>query len=141
MIVIMSLTYDSGLVAFIVLNFLSNNLQINRLVRFNLQQAILVDVGLIVPGLLSGIAAVIIPYFGVTLSPEITLITSTATFGFFLVLITYACLSSLAGVTPNKIPLISERVEKRMPKMSDLFDAMNEARGRDQNGPKGPKPK
>ena len=54
----------SGIIAFFALNFLSQNLQLNRLVRFNIRQAIFIDIALIFPSLLSGIAAYALPEIG-----------------------------------------------------------------------------
>lgn len=54
----------SGIIAFFALNFLSQNLQLNRLVRFNIRQAIFIDIALIFPSLLSGIAAYVLPEIG-----------------------------------------------------------------------------
>lgn len=111
----------SGLIAFFALSVLSNNMRLNRLVRFNIQQAIFLDIGLIVPGLLGGIGTVGLPYLGVTVPEELSAILSTVTFVVFSALILYSCASSLLGVVPNKIPYISERVELRVPTAA-MFD-------------------
>ena len=42
----------SGLILFFAFNAVSNNLQLNRLVRFNIQQAIFIDISLIIPGII-----------------------------------------------------------------------------------------
>ena len=112
----------SGLFAFFALSFLSGNMRLNRLVRFNMQQAILVDIALIIPGLLGGLATYILPnVLGIPISPEMVMQSSTFTFLVTSVVILYSCASSLAGVVPDKVPIISERVEKRVPS-ADMFN-------------------
>ena len=49
----------SGLILFYFFNLFSNNLQLNRLVRFNIQQAIFIDIALIIPGILGSVVGVI----------------------------------------------------------------------------------
>ena len=51
----------SGFLAFFTLSFLSGNPKINRLIRFNLQQSIFLDIALIFPGLLLGISRAVAP--------------------------------------------------------------------------------
>lgn len=111
----------SGLIAFFALNTLSNNMQLNRIVRFNIQQAILLDIALIVPGVLGGLCGILLPAAGVEVPQSLTMAASTATFVSFSALILYSVASSLAGITPAKIPFISERVENRVP-TADMFD-------------------
>lgn len=112
----------SGLVAFFALNIISNNLQLNRLIRFNLQQAILLDIALIIPGLIGGTFSAVLP--GLANSPEIYYNTSTLTFALILMILGYCTASSLAGVTPNKLPIVSSQVEARMPSISNFLDNM-----------------
>ena len=111
----------SGLIAFFALGALSNNLRLNRLVRFNIQQAISLDIGLILPGLIGGIGNIGLPYLGVTVPGDVSVTLQTLTFFVFSAAILYACVSSLLGTVPNKIPLISDRVERRVLKAS-MFD-------------------
>ena len=54
----------SGLIAFFALNYLSRNLQLNRLVRFNIRQAIFIDIALIFPGIITGFIEVVLPSLG-----------------------------------------------------------------------------
>jgi hypothetical protein len=44
--------YYTGLVAFFLFNSIASNLKLNRLVRFNIQQAIFLDIALIFPGII-----------------------------------------------------------------------------------------
>lgn len=113
----------SGFVAFFALNILSGNLRINRLVRYNMQQAIFVDIALIIPGLLSGLTAVVAGAAGVNVGlPEgVAPLMSSAVFVSLLLVLTYCTVSSLLGIEPNKIPLISDRVSQTMPTI-DMFD-------------------
>jgi hypothetical protein len=52
-------------VAYGALSFLSANPRLNRLVRFNMQQAIFVDIALLFPGLLLGVSTAFLPALGV----------------------------------------------------------------------------
>ena len=124
----------SGLFAFFALSFFSGNMKLNRLIRFNMQQAILVDIALIIPGLLGGLATYCLPnVLGIPISPDMVMQSSTLTFLLISLVIIYSCASSLAGVVPDKVPLISERVEKRVP-TADMFNEEGEFVGRDGKG-------
>ena len=124
----------SGLFAFFALSFLSGNMKLNRLIRFNMQQAILVDIALIIPGLLGGLATYILPnVLGIPISPEMIMQSSSLTFLLVSLVIIYSCASSLAGIVPDKVPIISERVEKRVPS-ADMFNEEGEFVGRDSQG-------
>lgn len=128
-VVILALLYTlyrsipfSGFAAFLALNFLSNNPRLNRLVRFNMQQAIFVDIALILPGILSGIGQVALG----ALSPEAkelfpSELFSDAIFFTLLISLAYCSISSLLGYTPDKLPVISQYVSDRMPTI-DMFD-------------------
>ncbi len=111
----------SGLIAFFALGALSSNMRLNRLVRFNIQQAISLDIALILPSLLGGVGVIGLPYLGVTVPDEVKVTLSTLTFFLFSAAILYSCLSSLLGIVPNKIPFVSDGVERRVPKAS-MFD-------------------
>ena len=111
----------SGFIAFLALNVLSGNPGINRLVRFNMQQAIFLDIALFFPGLIGAVLALIAGGAGVQLPTAFTELGSDLIFGALLLTIAYASISSLLGLTPNKIPLISQAVEDRMPSI-DMFD-------------------
>jgi hypothetical protein len=111
----------SGLLAYLALNFSASNLSLNKLVRFNMQQAIFVDIALFLPGLLAAATGFIASGAGFELPPGVTELGSDAVFGALLLTITYASVSSAFGITPDKIPFISQRVEDRMPTI-DMFD-------------------
>ena len=105
-----------GFIAFFALNFLSTNPGINKLIRFNMQQAIFLDIFLFFPGLLAALYAVVVQGVGgVQIPPAVTEIGSDAVFFTLLVAIGYATVSSLLGQTPDKIPVIGKLVADRMP--------------------------
>lgn len=123
-----------GFIAFFALNFLSGNPRINRLIRFNMQQAIFVDIALFFPGLIAAVYSLIGQGLGFELPLSITEIGTDAIFAVLLVTIAYATISSLLGITPDKIPFLSQAVNDRMP-TTDMFDEQgrfNPRRGMDQ---------
>jgi len=110
----------SGLVAFFALNILSNNPGINRLVRYNMQQAIFLDIGLFFPGLVTGLLGFALKGANVELPTSVVQLGTDAIFVTLLVALAYCSVSSLLGITPDKLPLISGAVTKRMPSV-DMF--------------------
>jgi Chloroplast import apparatus Tic20-like/EF-hand domain pair len=108
-----------GLIAFFTLSFLSGNPSINRLIRFNMQQAIYLDIALVIPGLIGAVIEIV---GGGKTSPALFELGSDAIFGLILLTIGYTTISSLLGVTPDKIPLISPAANARIPSI-DMFDA------------------
>lgn len=111
-----------GLVAYLGLNTLTGNFKINRLVRFNMKQAIYLDIALFVPGLIASLSSVIGSGIGVEVPSVISEVGSDAVFVALVASIGYSVVSSLLGVTPDKIPQISNSVNERMPSI-DMFDA------------------
>lgn len=111
----------SGFVAFFALNFLSSNPGFNRLIRFNMQQAIFLDIALFFPGLLAAIVGVVASGAGAEFSPAFNELANDVVFGTLLLTVAYSSISSLLGITPDKIPFISQAVEDRMPTV-DMFD-------------------
>ena len=107
-----------GFIAFFALSFLSGNPRINRLIRFNMQQAIYLDIALFFPGLIAAVYSLV----GGGLPISVTALGSNVLFLTLLATLAYTTVSSLLGITPNKIPLISEAVEQRMPTV-DMFDS------------------
>ena len=110
-----------GFIAFFALNLLSGNPTINRLIRYNMQQAIFLDIALFIPALIGAIFGLLGSAVGIGLSPGLLELGSDALLVVMILSVTYASVSSLLGITPDKIPLISEAVDKRMPN----FDIMN----------------
>lgn len=112
----------SGFVAFFALNFLSGNPSINRLVRYNMQQAIFIDIALFFPSLILGVGGLIANGAGGgALPPGVSEIFSDVIFGTLLVMLGYCVVSSAFGREPDGIPLISDAVKDRMPTI-DMFD-------------------
>jgi hypothetical protein len=110
-----------GFIAFFALNSLSGNPTINRLVRFNMQQAIYLDIALFFPGLLAALYALVGQGLGFELPPAVIELGSDALFFTVLATLGYTSISSLLGVTPDKIPLVSKASNDRMPTI-EMFD-------------------
>uniref|UniRef100_A0A6U0Q2Q4 EF-hand domain-containing protein n=1 Tax=Eucampia antarctica TaxID=49252 RepID=A0A6U0Q2Q4_9STRA len=111
----------SGFAAFFALSFLSGNPSLNRLVRFNMQQAIYVDIALFFPGLITGLSSFILQQAGVTLPPGVSELSYDLIFASLVLTLAYCTISSVFGIEPDKIPLISNAVKDRMPTI-DMFD-------------------
>jgi hypothetical protein len=86
-----------------------------------MQQAIFVDIALFIPGLLVAATGLLASGAGFELPTGVTELGSDVVFGAVLLTVAYASVSSALGITPNKIPFISQRVEDRMPTI-DMFD-------------------
>jgi len=110
----------SGLIAFFALDFLSNNPRINRLVRYNMQQAIFLDIALFFPGLATGLIGLGLGAMKVELPQLAVQLGTDAIFVGVLLALGYCTVSSILGVVPDKVPLISGRVTQRMPS-ADMF--------------------
>ena len=111
----------SGFIAFFALNILSNQLGINRLIRFNMQQAIFLDVFLFIPGFIASVGALVLNGLGVTIPAIAAQIGNDAIFVTLVAAIGYSVVSSLLGITPDKIPGVSDQVNARIPTL-DMFD-------------------
>uniref|UniRef100_A0A7S4J8K4 EF-hand domain-containing protein n=1 Tax=Odontella aurita TaxID=265563 RepID=A0A7S4J8K4_9STRA len=111
----------SGFVAFFALNILSSVGGINRLVRYNMQQAIFLDIALFFPGLIGGVISAI---GGDVIPTGVSEIGTDAIFVSLLAVLGYCSVSSLLGITPDKIPLISQSVTDRMPTIDNFDDEL-----------------
>lgn len=118
----------SGFVAFFALSSLSSNLSTNRLVRFNAQQALYLDFALFVPGLVMALAGAASSGLGLSIPPVIGELSSDAVFVTLIAALGYSAVSSLLGVTPDKIPFLSESVNKRVP-TADMIQFIDPATG------------
>ena len=114
----------SGLVAFFLLNILTNNLKLNRLIRFNMQQAIFFDIALIFPGLFGSIGTIIAKQGEFEIPKLIGDLGSTATFLIISAGIIYSMGSSLLGIVPDKVPIISDRAKLRVPTAEDVLKSL-----------------
>ena len=126
----------SGFVAFFAIQFLSANTKLNRLIRFNLNQAIFVDIALIFPGLIGGIGKAALPGLGVELPAGLGETLTDGVFFALLATLAYCAISSLLGEEPNKLPLISKTVNDRMPTI-DMFNDEGFFIGRPRKGNRG----
>merc|ERR1712222_40916 len=117
-----------GFMAFFALSTLSSNLSANRLVRFNAQQAVYLDLALFVPGLFIALAGAASSVLGLSFPPVIGELSRDAVFVTLLATIGYSAISSLFGVTPDKIPFLSELVNKRVP-TGDMIQFIDPATG------------
>jgi hypothetical protein len=129
-----------GFLSFFGLTFLSENPKVNRLVRFNAQQAVFLDIALFAPALIAALGAGLLNQVGVSLPASITELSNDAMFLALLAAIGYSTVSSLLGETPNKLPFISKRVEDRMIS-PDLFDENGRFAPFDEDGNLKKKPK
>jgi len=112
-----------GFIAFFALSALSSNLSINRLIRFNMQQAIFLDIALFFPGLFASLYALLFSSM-VQLPASATEIGSDLVFFGIVATVTYSSISSLLGITPDKIPIVSQAAADRMPNIdADMFDS------------------
>jgi Ca2+-binding EF-hand superfamily protein len=114
-----------GFLCFFALNVLSGNPSINRQIRFNMQQAIYLDIALFIPALLGALVQLVGSQTGAQFPPILGEYGSDALLAAMVLSVTYASVSSLLGVTPDKIPLISEAVERRMPTFEIMDDQGN----------------
>merc|ERR1712157_125951 len=101
----------SGFIAFFALSTLSSNFSINRLIRFNMQQAIFLDIALFFPGILLAINQLI----GSKIPASIAEFFSDSVFISLILVLAYCVTSSFLGIIPDKIPIISQTVSNRMP--------------------------
>jgi hypothetical protein len=110
-----------GFLAFFGLSFLSTNPSLNRLVRFNMQQAINLDIALFVPGFLAFLYGAAASNLPLNLPTEAIEYGSDAVVLAMIATIAYASASSLLGKTPDKLPFMSQATQDRMisPEMFD----------------------
>ena len=93
------------LVAFFGLSILSSSPQVNKLVRFNMQQAINLDIALILPGVLGALTSASLGQDAYKLVP-LSQAGSDVVFVAMLVAVAYSVGASAGGVFPNKLPLL-----------------------------------
>ena len=88
----------SGFVLFIGLSFFTRNSGLPRFVRFNIQQALLLDIALIIPGL-----------FGAVPVPgELAVVGSNFIFYTWVLVVGYSFFCNVRGKTPDQVPVLSE---------------------------------
>mmetsp|Transcript_4955 Transcript_4955/g.11832 ORF Transcript_4955/g.11832 Transcript_4955/m.11832 type:complete len:392 (-) Transcript_4955:90-1265(-) len=111
----------SGFLAFFALSFLSSDLSLNRLVRFNIQQAIYLDFALFVPGLMAALLGAVGSGLGLPGTGVVTEYLSDGVVLGTLATIAYASATSLLGSTPDQVPFVSGAAKSRMV-TPDMFD-------------------
>jgi len=115
----------SGLICFFALSFLSGNLSINRLIRFNMQQSIFLDIALFFPGLFGALYGILFSNV-LPLPQAVTVLGNDAVFFGLLLTIGYCTVSSLLGIAPDKIPLLSDAVSARMPTVDSFSNNLQD---------------
>ena len=88
------------IIAFLALSVLSRNPDLPRPLRFNMQQALLLDIALILPSLL-GQLQIPLPGFLAASGSNFVYIAMIGSVG-------YSLVSNLTGKVPDKIPIVSE---------------------------------
>ena len=88
----------SGFVLFIGLSFFTRNSGLPRFVRFNIQQALLLDITLIIPGL----------FGAVPLPRDLAVVGSNFVFYFWVLVVGYSVFCNVRGKTPDQVPVLSE---------------------------------
>ncbi|CAM9610628.1 unnamed protein product [Choristocarpus tenellus] len=94
------------LVVFILLTIFARQPGVPRLIRFNIQQAILVDLGLVLFSLLDSLLSFLVPMGEASFT--------NFTFYCLMAAILYATTENMSGRVPNQIPLISAVAEMQI---------------------------
>ncbi|CAM9471350.1 unnamed protein product, partial [Sphacelaria rigidula] len=105
------------LIGFFGLSSLSNNPQINKLVRFNMRQAINLDIALILPGIVGALASASLGNDAYKLAP-LTNAGSDVVFVALLAAVAYSVGSSAFGEFPNKLPFFG-RINRENPEQEE----------------------
>jgi hypothetical protein len=121
----------SGFIAALSLSFLSGIPRINRLIRFNMLQAIYLDIALFVPGLISILVGGASQLTGQQVPLDAVATASNVLFFASLSAILYASASSLAGQEPDKIPVVSTTVKRLLPTVEMMKEWMDEIKEND----------
>jgi len=90
----------AGLILFVGLSYFTRNQGLSRFVRFNIQQALLLDILLIIPGVFGG-ASRMFPV-------ELQIIGSNFVFYLMALIVAYSWAQVAQGKTPDQVPILSE---------------------------------
>ena len=90
----------AGLILFIGLSTFTRNQGLSRFVRFNIQQALLLDILLIIPGVLGG-ATRMFP-------AELQVVGSNFVFYVMALVVSYSWVQIAQGRNPDQVPILSE---------------------------------
>ena len=96
----------AGLILFIGLSVFTRNAGLSRFVRFNIQQALLLDIVLIIPGLFETVTRL----FPI----ELQAMGTNFVFYFWVLVVGYAWFNIAQGKTPNAVPIISQAAEMQI---------------------------
>lgn len=96
----------AGLIFFFGLSFFTRNQGLSRFVRFNIQQAILLDIVLIIPSFLGD--------FGKVFPIELQAMGTNFVFYLWVLVVGYAWANIALGKTPNAVPILSEAAEMQI---------------------------
>ena len=95
-----------GLVLFIGLSAFSRNAGLSRFVRFNIQQALLLDIVLIIPSFFGGFAR--------SLPSSISVMGSNFVFYLWVAVVAYAWFNIVQGKVPNEVLVLSEAADMQI---------------------------
>eukprot|EP00903_Cladosiphon_okamuranus_P012926 g12069.t1 len=96
----------SGLILFFGLQWYAGKPEVNKLVRYNLRQAVLIDIAMFFPSILAFIVSAVLGEDAAKLGPIAT-VGSDVVFVTVVVCVLYSIGSSALGVLPDKLPVIS----------------------------------
>jgi len=117
----------AGLITFLSLKVLTNNYSVNRLVRFNIQQSILLDMALILPGILQYILpSLATATVGLDMYEEWSTVASSVLFVSLAGVLVYGVGCAWFGVEADHLPLVSHYVKQRVPTSKEFLSMFDE---------------
>jgi hypothetical protein len=90
----------AGLVLFIGLSFFTRNTNLSRFVRFNIQQALLLDIVLIIPSFFSAFTGIF--------PADLQAMGTNFWFYLWVLVVSYSWFNIAQGRTPDNVPILSE---------------------------------
>ncbi|CAM9253992.1 unnamed protein product [Discosporangium mesarthrocarpum] len=111
----------SQLIAFFGLQFLATKPEVNKLVRFNLRQAVNLDVALFFPSLLGLLAKIVVGDDPTGKLPPLANAGSDIVFAAVILAVLYSCVSSALGIIPTKLPVLGKMNRENPDRDSDDF--------------------
>jgi hypothetical protein len=88
-----------------------------------MQQAIYLDIALFFPGLIAALSSAASSGLGLEIPAGVGELGSDAIFVALVATIGYSAVSSLLGITPDKVPFLSDAANNRVPSMEDFLDS------------------
>jgi len=89
-----------GLILFLGLSYFSRNLGLSRFVRFSIQQALILDIALLIPSFLGGLGRMF-PF-------EMQVMGNNFVFYIMALTVSYSWVMIAQGKTPDQVPIISD---------------------------------